>query len=287
MQTFHYTSPQKLCSIINSRSFYAARIVDLPEDQREFSALDATLQHLESLNSQHEVNNLVVFCKNELEKHRDNIYEISFCKNGHSEFMWNNYAKDGCCICFNKEKLLEAFGENKRRIVDFGFGDCLYVEEDTIHKRTLTELNNMLKTNSALKQKRVHCTTISSFEDLNKTDEELSSSVLEVISVDDVFDSIAVIPTRIKLGGAEHSFPKEEEDRLVILGKDKDIITKVGDRFFLVLNLKPDSFLASISSIQLDPNSQIKSEIKSAIENELDSVSPELLQKWFSNEANR
>lgn len=92
MQTFHYTSPQKLCSIINSRSFYAARIVDLPEDQREFSALDATLQHLESLNSQHEVNNLVVFCKNELEKHRDNIYEISFCKNGHSEFMWNNYA---------------------------------------------------------------------------------------------------------------------------------------------------------------------------------------------------
>ena len=145
----------------------------------------------------------------------------------------------------------------------------------------------MLKTNSALKQKRVHCTTISSFEDLNKTDEELSSSVLEVISVDDVFDSIAVIPTRIKLGGAEHSFPKEEEERLVILGKDKDIITKVGDRFFLVLNLKPDSFLASISSIQLDPNSQIKGEIKSAIENELDSVSPELLQKWFSNEANR
>ena len=106
MQTFHYTSPQKLCSIINSRSFYAARIVDLPEDQREFSALDATLQHLESLNSQHEVNNLVVFCKNELDKYRDNIYEISFCKNGHSEFMWNNYAKDGCCICFDKENLI-------------------------------------------------------------------------------------------------------------------------------------------------------------------------------------
>lgn len=114
MEIFHYTSIESAQAIILGHSFRATNMRDFDDQQELFGGLNPLCSSLQELKNKCRLNGLsefsLVLGNNILDTKPDSFFAISFCKKDNYDFMWNHYAAgDGCCISFDKEKLLRAF----------------------------------------------------------------------------------------------------------------------------------------------------------------------------------
>ena len=278
MYIFHYTSIDSAISIISHCSFRATNMRDLDDKQELFGGLKPLCSSMEDLQKQCRLNGLATFSwklgNSILRMEPNYFFAISFCKKENHTFMWKNYASvDGCCIVFDKEKLLRAFNNvcyprNSKCYslypVKKDFIPCKYFYEDDMLEKAAEYLNNNIeieetlngyqsKRNFNLSQPYIYGKPLTSLADLNNHSDIESQPTIDPF---DAATRILAFALCIKQKGTEYHYEQEEEERIVFhptflypfKGKSNS------GKKYIEVKITPSLFLQSIKQIRLSPS---------------------------------
>ena len=294
---YHYTNAKALLSILEENSFRATNIRHFPDRKELVWGLRPLYKSFCSLLRCVEANGIATFLFKKLDEFKSqhpSINVISFCTERNYSYMWNHYAKDdGCCICFNKARLLEAFNRHTvpiligNRKVDYplkpineSFLKCRYLPDKTIPYEAERHL-------SVFKFKRSDGTGESSY--LNKSNVRITRATKEMINdpdgtakrdaegasilLEESFISLIGIALCTKMSKTEFNYEKEKEERLVFYPPQQYQQTigtyprRPFKRQYIKIQLDRKQFLSSIEEILINPraNKEILNEIDVSI----------------------
>ncbi len=287
---YHYTSLIATKSIISSHSFRATNIQTFDDENELRGGLKPICLRLKEIGKGNGLNGLTSFYNSHIESilsdsSSERFHCISFCQKKNYDFMWNHYADGGCCLHFDKEKLLEAFlnifvtidgVERKFEPAFHEFIPCVYRKETDINSCASAYLSNL-----GMNQEINGLTSSVPFEfskpnvivkpftwdDLNATESNYPQDI-PVINIDDNLLNLLRLAISLKYAGTNGEYEKEKEERLVFR-----TFPQIGEKInkgrrYIELVLSPTLFFAALIKIQISPDPERHEEIKSEL-NEL------------------
>lgn len=295
---YHYTNVESLLSIIKNYSFRATNIRSFSDKQELVGGLIPLRQSFLSKIMKNEPNGFATYLSKRLKDSnikQESFNVISFCTKRNYNYMWNHYAKNnGCCICFKKSKLLDAFNQNKLRVfygdkerehslhpIKETFMKCKYISKKNLPREAKHSLNKFkIKYSDGTivpfdPQERMVYTERMTREMLNdpdgtaKRDADKYSLCFEMLFVD-----LIGIALCTKIARTVFNYEKEKEERLVFYPPQypqtiKSTNIKSFKREYLTIQLNKQIFLSSIKEIQINPkaknNASLVSEVTTVI----------------------
>ena len=105
----HYTSAEATKSILHSGILRASNARSLDD---KYELIGGGIALCDVLSQMPLLNGRTTFNKKYLDailsnQSSENFYILSFCSDEDNQYLWENYAKNGCCLIFEKSKLLE------------------------------------------------------------------------------------------------------------------------------------------------------------------------------------
>jgi len=296
---FHYTSLDATCAIISSHSFRATNYITFEDNNELFGGLDPIASYLDMIEHVAGLNGLSEFFKKQIAETRFgksmyNFYCISFCKECDYDFMWTRYAKEGCCLIFDRKKLLTSFlydnsnpakmRERTTSVVTGDFMPCIYLHEKDITPQIIVHLTKLKMAQIQNGQRSAVPFNFSSpnvysrqltWDDIKNPGKAFDS--LPCIDITENFLNLIEPALRLKFAGTVHEYEKEKEDRIVLLTPSTATEKQNGKKTYIEINLNTGLFFNALSSVKINPNAP--DVIKQSAVNRLVSLSETLISR--------
>lgn len=294
---YHYTSVDATVAIISSQSFRATNFTTFEDNNELFGGLDPIAQYLHEIERAIGLNGLSKFSVKQIAASHSGLsmykfFCISFCREDNYDFMWNRYAKEGCCLIFDREKLLNSFLHDnsnplKRRditisIVSGDFMPCIYLHKKDIMPQINIHLDNLKMTQTQCGQKNavpfdfsspnVYCRQLT-WDDIKNP--EKAFDALPCIDITENFLNLIKPALLLKFAGTDQEYEKEKEDRMVLLTPSSITEKQNGKKSYIEVNLNTRSFFEALSGVKINPNAPAV--IKQSVEDRMKTLSEALI----------
>ena len=273
---FHYTSVNAANSIVMAQSLRATNITTFDDENELFGGLDPISCYLEGVRKKSGLNGLTAFFASQISRLVDcqsmfNFYCISFCKEANYDFMWKNYAKDGCCLIFDKDKLLKAFlmdvedscknRDREKSVVSGDFLPCVYLKEKDIspqitnYLQSLKQIENIKGNARSVPYNYSFPNTIVkpfTWEDVRNPQKIFDEQ--PCIDIPENFLNLILPALQLKFAGTTHEFEREKEERIVFVTPSNCEEEEIGKKKFINIGLNRSLFFDAMSGIKINPS---------------------------------
>lgn len=290
---FHYTSIEAARSIILSQSFWATNYTTFEDTNELYAGLNPIIS---CLNKKGHLNGFSLFLEKQLsdiskDPSMYNFYCVSFCTEDDSDFMKEHYAKDGCSLIFDKEKLLKSFlfkktniseGDALIPVVSDNYISCLYLIQSDIEKQVICHLAGLkLKQTVNGREQMIpfDCTSKNviirqlSWDDITNPDKAFND--LPCIDITENLINLIKPALHIKLAKTSHGYEYEKEERIVLVTPSNISEKTNGNKRYIEIKLNPDNFFEALQGIKIYPGTVDKK----VLLNEIKSLNDELISQ--------
>ena len=265
---FHYTSIDSVIAILSSHTLRATNLRSL-DDHNELIGGGRTLQNVlrdiccqSHLNGQFTLNSKYLsYLLND--DNSDGFYSISFSLEDKSQYMWENYAQDGCCFVFKNKSLLQGIKSSQIPLAHNNFIECEYYSERELYKyaEDYLQLFNVQKPNII--------TGKLTWDNLNASDKEIGRD-LPIKVIEDELMSFLRFAFQTKIYTDDNQYQNEHEARIVfhpIANHPREQINIKAGKKYIEVVMTPDLFYNSIVGIRFSPIASNIEVIKEKLQN--------------------
>lgn len=259
-KVYHYTSLDSTKSILLTHTLRATNVQTLDDKSELIGGVKSLKEILKEILDNHDqLNGIYTFTYKYLDSilNKDSskkFYIISFCKDGHSDFMWENYAKwNGCCIVFIKDKIENALNNSRISSVNKCLMDCSYVSSDEMSRLANEYLSKKNTSKPNIITKRP------TNKDLHAPIEEISKD-LPPINLSDHLNKFLNFALLKKIEDKNHSYMNERETRYIFhpkIDETKEENSNTGKKY-IEPQIDESEFYQAISEIRISPLSEDK-----------------------------
>lgn len=289
---YHYTDAGAVLSIVKDSKFRATNIMSFSDKKELVGGLAPLRRTFRAFLQNSTPSGFAIFLSKRLKlffEQKISINVISFCSDRNYSYMWNHYAKnDGCCICFNKEKLLNAFNQYTIPIrktdyplkpVNESFIRCRYIPGNLLPHEAEKHLNELkakytngtdapISLNTA--NVRVDRLTWEIVKDPEGTAKRDIGDVS--VSLEDSFINFIGIALCAKMAKTKFNYEKEKEERLIFHPpekypqKTKEVSSNNSGcqktrKEYIEIILNKELFLSSIEEILINPRTKNRADL--------------------------
>ena len=297
---FHYTSMTAARSIVSSHSFWATNYTTFKDTNELFGGLNPIISYFNQQKRLNGLSSLLNQLLSDILKNQSmyNFYCISFCTEADSVFMKEHYAKNGCCLVFDKMKLLKSFLGKKSSIpkvneylisvVSDKFIPCNYLIPSDIEKQINCHLERLKLTQTINEKKQTIPFDYSTknviirqllWDDVNDTEKAFDD--LPSIGITENLINLINPALHLKFAETPHKYECEKEERIVLVTSSNIPEKMNGNKRYIEIKLNPDIFFDALLGIKIYPETVDKTQLL----DELKSLNDELVSRKIISKA--
>ena len=193
---------------------------------------------------------------------------MSFCEEDNCTFMWDHYAKNECCLVFDKAELGKSFSkvstisEPNITIIDDIFLQCIYLPETDAPKAIEEHFNGLMQQfelNGNILNRPYNYSSPNVFKE-RATYDNINCNPENIMAIDIMTNFVNFIKSALilKFSGTQCEYEKEKEVRVVFYAPPDITEQTSGNKKYIEIRQDRDLFFKSIVGVKICPNAKNK-----------------------------